>query len=147
MALKLATLETWRKMGKFFKVSQEYKANPKLEAVVTSRIALEASKNPKTVRNLKYYKKVETIPIFGSAVKKEVISKGKLKHGKFVRSTFGNVPDKKLDTLLTKVVNKTLNPNIASIHTSDSLKLVGSGQRYPAAMDNYARSQRSRSNP
>ena len=129
-------------MGKFFKTSQEYKANPKLEAAVTSRIALEASKNPKTVRNLKYYKKVESVPLIGSAVKKEVISKGKSKNGKFVRSTFGNVPDKKLDTLVTNVVNKTLDPNIASIHRSDSLKLVRSGQVYPPAIDSYARAQR-----
>ena len=44
-------------MGKFFKIAKEYKTNPALEKAITSRIGLEGSKDPKTIKTISYYKK------------------------------------------------------------------------------------------
>jgi|APSaa5957512535_1039671.scaffolds.fasta_scaffold112272_2 hypothetical protein len=130
-------------MSKFFKkLAQEPKPNPKLEAAVTSRIALEMSKNPKAIKKVRKYDSIKNVPFIGPRVKKEAIERGKKKHGKFMSQTFGNISDKKLNSLAGSVLNKTLNPNISRIHAKDSLNLVRSGQTYPAAVNRYSKAYR-----
>ena len=124
-------------MGKFFKIAEKYKPNPKLEAAVTSRVALEGSKDPKTIKAIGHYNTVKNVPYIGPKVKKEVIKKVKIKHGPFIKKTFGNVPDSTFNRLAVTSINKINNPNIRTVHKTDSLRLVRSGQTYPDSVNNY----------
>tara|TARA_B110000196_G_C21123684_1_gene654620 strand:- start:28 stop:441 length:414 start_codon:yes stop_codon:yes gene_type:complete len=124
-------------MGKFFKT-----ADKKLEEAITSRIALEGSKDEKTMRNIKRYNTVKAYsPQFVvDAATKVLISKNKQKHGKFINNTFGDITDTKYKDLTLKSMKKMTLPNIKDVHTKDSLSLVNSGQTYPAAVDDYFKS-------
>ncbi len=124
-------------MGKFFKTAKEYKPNPKLEAAVTSRVALEGSKDVKTKNIVKHYNKVVDVPYVGPRVKKEVIRNVKKKHGPFIQNTFGTVPDSTFNRLALTSIKKINNPNIKSVHKADSLRLVRSGQQYPDSVNQY----------
>ena len=123
------------------KASEKYKSNPALEKAITSRIALEGSQDPKTMRNLSIYNKLKNnyfTPQFAiDKATDALISKNKQKHGKFIYNTFGNVPDKKYKELTLRSMKKMELPNIRDVHTADSLDLVRSGQKYPTSVDDY----------
>ena len=124
-------------MGKFFKIAEDYKTNPALEKAITSRIGLEGSRDPKTIKTVSYYNTVKNVPYLGDHVKSKVIANVKKKHGPFIRKTFGNVSDKKFKQLADTSIRKVTVPNIRTVHTADSLNLVHGGQTYPKHVDKY----------
>jgi len=121
-------------MGKFFKTANP---NSKLEAAITSRIGMEGARDPKTIKVVGHYNTVKSVPFVGPRVKAEVLSRVKKKHGKFIKQEFGNVSNKKFNSLAETSIKKITMPNIRQVHTRDSLALVNSGQKYPTSVNNY----------